>query len=165
MMVRHSPPAADTDEIPRRSLNRMTSDALHDPAFGSPTGHTRRMSPVGPMTWRYPAAKNPSERPSYDQNGMSPPVDPAIGFASSLSMSRIQRLREPSAAAKTKASRCPSGESASDCCSLKFPPAGGTIEVMTTRSLAAPLETDVECDAVHPTAAPTTSNPAPSAIA
>src|SRR5947208_10048073 len=78
MIMRHELPEADTDEMPRRSLNRMTSDAFHDPAFGSPTGHRRRTSPVGPMTCRYPAAKNPTERPSRDQKGISAPVVPAI---------------------------------------------------------------------------------------
>src|SRR6476659_8521045 len=92
--------------------NRMVPSALQEPPLDSSTSAsaTGNADADASTTFSLPWAKNPSDRPSKDQNGYVAPLDPRIEKASSESSGRTQRNTSSSESLAEDAHRVPSGD-------------------------------------------------------
>src|SRR5512141_2189318 len=92
----------------------MVPSALQEPPLDSSTSAstTGDAEADASTTFSLPWAKNPSDRPSGDQNGNVAPLDPRIENASSESSGRTHRSTWSSGPLAENATRVPSGDTA-----------------------------------------------------
>ena len=163
MTTESAPPPAATRQMPRlgAGVKRMTPSRFQLPPRPSgASASTCGAPPVVSTVLSLPPAKNPTDRPSADQNGNAASSVPVSGCACIVSSERIHSCGTPRRGAATNASRPPSGDKAS--CTVEatgdgdqWVPGGGMTSKRISRA-GAPRGGKNRREAAAPTARATT---------